>query len=96
MPGKNPRSASASSRVDLCPTTHAGGACRVAGHAEESRPGGDVLSGDTPDAAVRFAEVFTRLMAYLVEVSVGSSETFLAVGQDTRARSFTTEEEEVA
>lgn len=55
-----------------------------------------MLSGDTPDAAVRFAEVFTRLMAYLVEVSVGSSETFLAVGQDTRARSFTTEEEEVA
>ncbi len=39
-------------------------------HAEEYRPGGDVLHGDSPDVAVRYAEVFARLMAELVDVTV--------------------------
>ncbi len=44
----------------------------LAVHAEESRPGGDVLHGDSPDVAVRYAEVFARLMAALVEVTVAA------------------------
>jgi Ser/Thr protein kinase RdoA (MazF antagonist) len=47
------------SRVDL-----------LAVHAEEFRPGGDVLVGDSPDIAVRNAEVYARLMAALSSVSV--------------------------
>jgi hypothetical protein len=39
-------------------------------HAEEYRPGGDVLHGDTPDVAVRYAEVFAWSMAELARVSV--------------------------
>jgi hypothetical protein len=39
-------------------------------HAEESRPGGELLPGDTPDVAVRYAAVFARLMAELVDVTV--------------------------
>ncbi|KAB8163886.1 phosphotransferase [Streptomyces sp. 3MP-14] len=39
-------------------------------HAEESRPGGAVLPGATPDVAVRYAAVFARLMAELAEVTV--------------------------
>ncbi|MGH9271794.1 MAG: hypothetical protein ACRDZ2_11025 [Ilumatobacteraceae bacterium] len=42
----------------------------LAVHAEEFRPGGDVLHGDSPDVAVRYAEVFARLMAELTEVTV--------------------------
>ena len=42
----------------------------LAVHAEEFRPGGDVLHGDSPDVAVRCAEVFARLMAELAGVSV--------------------------
>jgi hypothetical protein len=37
----------------------------LAVHAEEYRPGGEVLHGDSPDIAVRCAEVFARLMAEL-------------------------------
>lgn len=44
----------------------------LAVHAEESRPGGDVLHGDSPEVAVRYAEVFARLMAELVNVSVAA------------------------
>lgn len=40
----------------------------LAVHAEESRPGGEVLHGDSPEVAVRYAEVFAWLMAELVEV----------------------------
>ncbi|MBF9131566.1 hypothetical protein I0C86_21745 [Plantactinospora sp. S1510] len=40
-------------------------------HAEEYRPGGEVLHGDSPDIAVRCAEVFAGLMAALAGVSVG-------------------------
>jgi hypothetical protein len=39
-------------------------------HAEEYRPGGEVLHGDSPDVAVRCAGVFARLMAELAGVSV--------------------------
>jgi len=39
-------------------------------HAEEFRPGGEVLGGDWPDVAARYAEVFARLMAELADVTV--------------------------
>jgi hypothetical protein len=42
----------------------------LAVHAEEFRPGGEVLHGDSPDIAVRNAEVFAHLMAELAAVSV--------------------------
>ncbi len=42
----------------------------LAVHAEEFRPGGEVLHGDSPDVAVRCAEVFARLMAELAGVTV--------------------------
>src|SRR5215510_13863687 len=42
----------------------------LAVHAEEYRPGGEVLHGDSPDIAVRNAEVFAHLMAELAGVSV--------------------------
>lgn len=51
----------------LTPVTRVGG---LAVHAEESRPGGSVLSGDTPDIARRYAAVFARLMAELATVTV--------------------------
>ena len=50
------------------------GAGSLAVHAEEFRPGGEVLHGDSPDVAVRNAEVnaevFARLMAELAGVTV--------------------------
>jgi hypothetical protein len=39
-------------------------------HAEEFRPGGQVLHGDSPEAAVRRAEVFAWLMTELAGVTV--------------------------
>jgi hypothetical protein len=42
----------------------------LAVHAEESRPGGEMLRGDSPDVAARYAAVFARLMAGLADVSV--------------------------
>ncbi|MEV0740798.1 phosphotransferase [Streptomyces sp. NPDC050549] len=39
-------------------------------HAEEFRPGGEVLPGDSPEVAVRYAAVFARLMAELTQVTV--------------------------
>ncbi|MGW2150594.1 hypothetical protein ACWCOT_40235 [Nonomuraea bangladeshensis] len=52
------------------PLTPAVGVGALAVHAEEFRPGGEVLHGDTPDVAVRYAEVFARLMAELTGVTV--------------------------
>jgi hypothetical protein len=52
------------------PLTPVVGVGPLAVHAEESRPGGDMLPGDSPDVAVRYAEVFARLMAELVDVAV--------------------------
>jgi len=51
----------------LTPVANAGS---LAVHAEELRPGGAVLHGDSPDVAVRCAEVFARLMAELAGVTV--------------------------
>ncbi|WP_307873010.1 hypothetical protein [Paractinoplanes ovalisporus] len=42
----------------------------LAVHAEEFRPGGEVLHGDSPDVAVRCAQVFARLMAELAGMSL--------------------------
>ncbi len=42
----------------------------LAVHAEELRPGGEVLHGDSPTVAVRNAELFARLMAELADVTV--------------------------
>ncbi len=42
----------------------------LAVHAEEFRPGGEMLHGDSPDVAVHYAEVFARLMAGLADVAV--------------------------
>jgi hypothetical protein len=42
----------------------------LAVHAEEFRPGGEVLHGDSPDIAARCAEAFARLMAELAGVTV--------------------------
>ena len=52
------------------PLTPVVGVGPLAVHAEEFRPGGEVLHGDSPDVAVRCAEVFARLMAELAAVSV--------------------------
>jgi hypothetical protein len=51
----------------LTPATVVGS---LAVHAEEFRPGGEVLLGDSPDVAARCAEVFARLMAELADVTV--------------------------
>ncbi|QFU93200.1 phosphotransferase [Amycolatopsis sp. YIM 10] len=52
------------------PVTPVTGVGSLAVHAEEFRPGGDMLRGDTPDVAVRYAEVFARLMGELATVTV--------------------------
>lgn len=52
------------------PLTPAVGVGSLAVHAEELRPGGEVLSGDSPEIAVRYGEVFGRLMAGLVDLDV--------------------------
>jgi hypothetical protein len=52
------------------PLTPVTGVGSLAVHAEEFRPGGEVLHGDSPDIAVRNAKVFTRLMAELACVPV--------------------------
>ena len=52
------------------PLTPVTGAGSLAVHAEEFRPGGEVLRGDSPEVAVRYAEVFARLMAELAGVTV--------------------------
>jgi hypothetical protein len=51
----------------LTPVVHVGS---LAVHAEEIRPGGEVLLGNSPDVAARCAEVFARLMAELADVTV--------------------------
>ncbi|MGH8920835.1 MAG: hypothetical protein ACRDZY_09300 [Acidimicrobiales bacterium] len=52
------------------PLTPVIGVGSLAVHAEEYRPSGDVLRGDSPDIAVCYAEVFARLMAGLADVTV--------------------------
>jgi Ser/Thr protein kinase RdoA (MazF antagonist) len=52
------------------PLTPAVGAGSLVVHAEESRPGGELLRGDSPDVAVRYATVYARLMADLADLAV--------------------------
>jgi hypothetical protein len=52
------------------PITPAVGVGALAVHAEQSRPGGDLLRGDSADVAVRYAAVFAWLMAELADVTV--------------------------
>lgn len=52
------------------PLTPVVGVGALAVHAEEFRPGGEVLRGDSPDVAMRYAAVFARLMAALDDVPV--------------------------
>jgi hypothetical protein len=52
------------------PLTPVAGVGSLAVHAEEFRPGGEVLGGDSPDVAVRYAGVFAWLMAELAGVTV--------------------------
>jgi hypothetical protein len=52
------------------PLTPVVGVGSLAVHAEEFRPGGEVLHGDSPAIAVRCAEVFARLMAELAGLTV--------------------------
>ena len=51
----------------LTPVTRVGS---LAVHAEEFRPGGEVLHGDSPDVAATYADVFARLMGELADVTV--------------------------
>lgn len=51
----------------LTPATRVGA---LVVHAEELRPGGEVLHGDSPEVAVRCARAFARLAAELVDVTV--------------------------
>ncbi|WP_253784036.1 phosphotransferase [Nocardia amikacinitolerans] len=52
------------------PLTPVIGVGRLAVHAEEFRPGGNVLRGDSPEVAARYGEVFARLMAGLADLAV--------------------------
>lgn len=54
------------------PLTPVTGVGSLAVHAEEFRPGGEVLHGDSPEVAVRSAEVFARLMTELAGVTVAA------------------------
>jgi hypothetical protein len=52
------------------PLTAAVGVGSLTVHAEEFRPGGEVLHGDSPDIAARYARVFAQLMGELADVTV--------------------------
>ncbi|HEX3787674.1 MAG TPA: phosphotransferase [Pseudonocardiaceae bacterium] len=52
------------------PLTPVVGVGPLAVHAEEYRPEGEVLHGDSPQVAVRYAEVFARLMTGLADLTV--------------------------
>ena len=52
------------------PLTPVVGVGPLAVHAEEFRPGGEILPGDSPEVAVRYAEVFARLTAGLADLAV--------------------------
>lgn len=52
------------------PLTPVFGIGPLAVHAEEFRPEGEVLHGDSPQVAVRYAEVFAQLMAALADLTV--------------------------
>jgi hypothetical protein len=52
------------------PVTPVTGIGSLAVHAEEFRPGDEMLTGDSPEIAVRYAEVFAWLMAELAGLAV--------------------------
>jgi hypothetical protein len=52
------------------PLTSVVGVGSLAVHAEEFRPGGEMLAGDSPDVAACYAEVFARLMGELDGLAV--------------------------
>lgn len=52
------------------PVTPVVGVGQLAVHAEEFSPAGEVLPGDSPDVAVRYAEVFAHLMTGLADITV--------------------------
>ena len=52
------------------PLTPVVGVGPLAVHAEEFRPGGEILHGDSSDVAARYGEVFARLMAELADVTL--------------------------
>jgi hypothetical protein len=52
------------------PLTPVVGVGPLAVHAEEFRPGGEMLPGDSPAVAERYAEVFARLMSGLADLAV--------------------------
>lgn len=52
------------------PLTPVVGVGALAVHAEEFRPGGEVLHGDSPEMAVRCAAVFARVTAELADVAI--------------------------
>jgi hypothetical protein len=52
------------------PLTPVAGIGSLAVHAEEFRPGGEVLHGDSPEVAARYAQVFAWLMAELAGLTV--------------------------
>ncbi|GAA3990432.1 hypothetical protein GCM10022247_06480 [Allokutzneria multivorans] len=52
------------------PLTPVVGVGDLAVHAEQYRPGGDLLLGDSPEIAVRYAAVFAQLMSRLADVVV--------------------------
>ena len=52
------------------PLTPVVGVGALAVHAERYRPGGTPLDGDSPEVAVRYAQVFARLMSELCQVAV--------------------------
>jgi hypothetical protein len=52
------------------PLTPVTGVGSLAVHAEEFRPGGEVLTGDSPDVVVLYAELFARLMTELACLTV--------------------------
>jgi hypothetical protein len=52
------------------PLTPVAGVDGLAVHAEEFRPGGEMLYGDSPEIAVHYAELYARLMADLSGVTV--------------------------
>jgi hypothetical protein len=68
------------------PLTPVVGVGSLAVHAEELRPGGDVLRGDSPAVAAHYAEVFARLAWQPEAALVGAaSGAFASSGQPTLA-----------
>src|SRR5215207_2151414 len=63
------------------PLTPVVGVGLLAVHAEEFRPGGEVLHGDSPDIAMRNAEVFAQVMAELCRRGRRAAAAESAVGR---------------